>query len=108
MAKSTLADARAAIRIRNNITNDLSGRAVARNSADPGQVIQIQVISRTPRDHVIRARRVSADADRPHHHLPLTIKRESAAEDVPSADFDTHHWVDGPCHCGPATLRTQR
>ena len=85
----------------------LSGRALSPDTPPTfAQVIEIQVISRPPRHHVIRARGIAAHADGADHHSRGTIQRQSSTEDVDSADSETQHRIDGravavwrPCVC---------
>ena len=65
----------------------LSGRVrVAADAADPGEEVEVQRLPHAPRDVVVGARRVAADADAADQAAAAGVEAEAAAEDVHAAD----------------------
>src|SRR5262245_45145413 len=70
-----------------DIKNDVVGAGlVARDAADPQQMIKPEYCTHAPGDVVVCARRVAADTDAAEQFLACAIKAESAAEDVDAAE----------------------
>src|SRR5262249_43697898 len=71
---------------------------ISRYTADSSQVVEAQVLSYAPRNHVIGARRVTAhpDATDELFHGCTCVKRQPAAEDVDAANlFPDHRIIRG-------------
>src|SRR5690554_7388539 len=66
-------------------------------SADAARnVIELQLVTRTPCDVVIGARSVAAHADRTDEFLARVVQRESAAEDVGRSEEHTSELQSRP------------
>src|ERR1700726_2649856 len=65
-----MAESTGALAVGADVEHDVVGpHGIARNSADSHQVIEAQVLAKTPGDEVIGAGSVAADADSAHHLL---------------------------------------
>ena len=88
MTESAGADTRAAVRIRRDVEDDVVRPVrIARHSPDAREVIQAKQVPNAPRDVVISARRVAADADAADQNPSRPVQAEAAAKDVDAADL---------------------
>src|SRR5262245_3714978 len=57
------------------------------------QMIKLENITHSPRDHMVRAGRVTTDAQPALHDFTAAIEGQTAAEDVDATDSLVFHWV---------------
>ena len=72
-----------------------AGTLGAASLLDAAQVIQAQTLANAPRDHVIGAGRIAADAQPADHFLARGEQWQAAAEHVDAADLVTDHRIVG-------------
>ena len=66
------------------------------SGADPGRdVIQAQCLAQLPRDDVVSAGSITADAQRADDFAIFVIQRQSAAKNVYASDLPAHHGIIG-------------
>lgn len=101
VAKTAGAYAGAPVGIGRDVPNDIVGmlRVAHEKARWPGDVrrpkkVEVQIIAKVPRDHVIGAGCVATDADAAHSP-DTVVQSEPAAEDIYAADYLTDHWIGG-------------
>ena len=100
MAKPGFANAGAAVRVCDDIENDVVRTCgIARNSANSrqrvggGQVIKTEEISYSPGDVVIRAGGVAAEAHSADDMMALRVETQAPTKDVYATDLVSDHRV---------------
>src|SRR5437016_11425051 len=100
MAKPGFANAGAAIRVCDDVENDVvRARGIARNSANSrqrvggGQMIETEEISHSPGDVVVRAGGVAAYAHSADDLMALSVETQAATKDVHAADLISDHRI---------------
>src|SRR6266567_4588614 len=105
MAKTTGTVARSAIWVDGNVVDNVVRTArIARNSADPLEVIETEILAHAPSDVVIGAGSVSTHSNCADDFLTGPVQRQAAAEYVHSANDVPHHGVLGGAVFGRWTL----
>src|ERR1700741_2830738 len=96
MTKTTGTVARSATWVGGNVINNVvrAGR-IARNSADPPEVIETEILAHAPSDVVIGKESASAYSHCANDFLTGPVQCQAAAEHVHSADDAPHHGVLG-------------
>jgi hypothetical protein len=91
VTKTASTDARAAVRIRSDVENNISGPVgVSRNATNSLQVIQSKIVSHSPCNEMIRERGVAAQSHGADQFLARRIQTEPATEHIHAAHFFTN------------------
>src|SRR6202048_407845 len=88
----SLACAAGAVSVRPYVEYDVVRVGRIRHPFNALELIEPEGISDPPRDHVVGAGGLPADADATHFD-PVPIKRKAAAEDVHAADAPANHGI---------------
>src|ERR1051326_7466974 len=76
-----------ALAVAADIKNDVVIRA---RGGSRSYCVQLQIVTHLPCDHVVRARRVAADAQRPDNVPAVLVQRQPASEDDDASDRLAH------------------
>jgi len=94
MAEAARAVSSSAAWVGGDVENDVIGMCrVPAYSSDTRQVIQAQIRAGPPRDVMVAAGGISADADGSNYFLASSVKSQSAAENVHASDFASNHGI---------------